>query len=390
MAIIDVKQTAERHKALMTAFSDPSFQDELKAVEAELKKWLTGWIDNMKPLDERIKNVYSIESRVKGIATFEEKLNRKNYINEWTVTDNIRENQQYIKHELTDLIGLRINCHFADYEKIIFDYFVSTADSQYEAGFTFNFKEKKVQKNGNIIYKFSGLFKDEYHFEVQIKSLIHNVWGEVEHKTVYKNPIYDGFYEQKNYISKTLHDVMMASDRELHTLFKMSETESQLLRSLFFIKTCDSVAQKCRTKVLGSHYNSYFKAFTDIEPIKRFVICALSGTPFEREQKSVQANGFYESLFNRVVETFPAFYLECLYNIDCELNIHQDYKSFVIYFLQRVIGVETDDFEEGYRDDFNGQDENQAATDPMHDYLAQIDELLGTDIIKKEEEKKEE
>lgn len=387
MAIIDIKLTAERHKALMTAFSDPAFREELKRIEAELKKWLTGWVDKMEPLDERIKNVYSIESRVKGIATFEEKLDRKNYIYEWTVSDDTQENQRYIKRELTDLIGLRINCHFTDYEKIIFDYFVSTAETQYEAGFTFNFKENKIQKNGNIIYKFSGLYKGEYHFEVQIKSLIHNVWGEVEHKTVYKNPTYDGFYEQKNFISKTLHDVMMASDRELYTLFKMSETETQLLRSIFFIRTCEVVAQKCRTKVLGSHYNSYFKAFTDIEPIKKFVICALSGTPFVKEQKVVQVNGFYDNLCIRVIETFPAFYLECLYNIDCELNIHQDYRSFLIYFLQQVIDVDTDDFEEGYKEGFNDQDENQATADPIHDYLAQIDELLGTDIIKEEENK---
>ena len=387
MAIIDIKQTDERHKALMTAFSDPTFREELKGVEIELKKWLSGWVDKMEQLDERIKNVYSIESRVKGIATFEEKLDRKNYIYEWTVSDDTRENQQFIKRELTDLIGLRINCHFANYEKVIFDFFVSTAETQYDAGFSFNFEENLIQKNGNIIYKFSGLYKDEYHFEVQIKSLIHNVWGEVEHKTVYKNPTYDGFYEQKNYISKTLHDVMMASDRELYTLFKMSETETQLLRSLFFIRTSETVAQKCRTKVLGSHYNSYFNAFTDIEPIKRFVICALSGNPYNKEQKEVQVNGFYDNLCNRVVETFPAFYLECLYNIDCELNIHQDYRSFLIYFLQQVIGVETDDFEEELKDNFNDQDENQGVVDPMHDYLAQIDELLGTDIIKKEDNK---
>lgn len=302
MAIIDVKQTDERHKALMTAFEDPAFREDLRVVEDDLKKWLAGWIDQLKPIDERIKNVYSIESRVKGKATFEEKLDRKNYIFEWPVSDDIVENQKFIKHELTDLIGLRINCHFADYEKIIFDYFVSTAESQYEAGFQFNFKENLKQKNGNIIYKFSGLYKDEYRFEVQIKSLIHNVWGEVEHKTVYKNPTYDGFYEQKNYISKTLHDVMMASDRELQTLFKMSETESQLLRSLFFIRTCEAVARKCRTKVLGSHYYSYFNAFTDIEPIKRFVICALSETHFEKEHKVVQVNGFYDNLCNRVIE----------------------------------------------------------------------------------------
>lgn len=69
------------------------------------------------------------------------------------------------------------------------------------------------------------------------------------------------------------------------------------------------------------------------------------------------------------------------------MNIHQNYRSFLIYFLQQVIDVDTDDFEEGFKDGFNDQDENQATADPIHDYLAQIDELLGTDIIKEEDKK---
>lgn len=383
--LIDKDKIEERYEALMTAFSDEEFKKELGLIKEELKEWLEKWMSDMKPLDPRIDNVFSIEARVKGKSTFEEKLYRKNYIHEWPVSDDKEENQSYLRHTLTDLIGLRVNCHFVEYEKAIYDYFTTTAD-KYSENFTFNFEENKIQKNGNVIYKFSGLYKGKYHFEVQIKSIVHNVWGEVEHRTVYKNPTYDGFYNKKKSISETLHDVMLASDRELHILFNMKETEDQLLRSLFFCRTCDSVSTKCRTKVLGGHYNSYFRAFEDIEPIKKYLISALLGKEYQKKQKNVTSNYFYNQLIEAINNTFPPFYLKCLFNIDSELNIHKDYNSFLVYFLQQVIHDETDDFDNSFINDFNGQEEEEGA-DPLRDYLVVIDEILGTGIFKDEKEK---
>ena len=370
-----------RYEALKKAFVDPTFTEELKSIEGSIKTWLTSWLENMPSLDKRINNVYSIESRVKGIQSFEEKIYRKDYINRWLVSADIKENQNLIKKELTDLIGFRINCHFVDYEKTIYDYLLDNAEAQEEKGFKLNFGENTEQKNGHVIYKFSGMYKDEYHFEVQIKSLIHNVWGEVEHKTVYKNPVYDGFYDQKRYISETLHDVMLASDRELHTLFEMRESEEQMLRSLFFIYTCKSVASKCKTNILGSHYNSYFRTFSDIEPYKKFVICSLSGAEYQRSQIQINPSEFYVNLKNKVCEIFPIFYLECLYHIDSELNVHNDFDSFLIYFLQNAIVDIKDDFDDELGD-FNGGDEEGVSVDPIQDYLVQIDQILGTRIFK--------
>jgi len=307
--IIDKNDEESRYKALMDAFREDGFHKELEGVEKELRKWLAAWIKDMNRFDERLDNVYSIESRVKEARTFEEKLLRKDYIQKWDVSDSIKENQEYIRQNLTDLIGLRINCHFVNYEEAFYLYFKRTANNQND--FVFNFEENIIQKNGHTIYKFSGTYKGIYHFEVQIKSIVHNVWGEVEHKTVYKNPTYDGFFEQKKLISGTLHDVMLASDRELHTLFNMKETETQLLRSLFFIKTCDDVARKCRTKVLGEHYNSYFLAFPDEEPIKQYLVAILSGQEYHRSEVKVTTNAFYNQLYDKVLQVFPKFYLNC-------------------------------------------------------------------------------
>lgn len=385
MALIEVNKEQERYNALMEAFSDQSFRDELEEVKNALKLWLEEWMKGMPPLDKRIGNVFSIESRVKRIDTFEEKLFRKNYIQTWDVFTDKQENQAYIKHKLTDLIGLRVNCHFVAYESLIYDFLSSTSDAQKSSGFVFNFDENTTQKNGNKIYKFSGVYKDSYHFEVQIKSIIHNVWGEVEHKTVYKNPVFDGYIEKKRQISSTLHDTMMASDKELFTLFNMKETKTQLIQSLFFCETYEEVAELCKTNVLGVHYNSYFLAFPDLYDIRRYIVCRLSETAFEKSPVIVESNKFYEALRDEVKKSFPKFYLICLYNIDSVLHEQKSYDDFLVYFLQHTIKVEKDDFDQEMDQGFE-EDEETAEHDSqqeiINDCINRVDEILGGCRIK--------
>ena len=385
MALIEVNKERERYNALMEAFSDQSFRDELEEVKNALRLWLEEWMKGMPPLDKRIGNVFSIESRVKRIDTFEEKLFRKNYIQTWDVFTDKQENQAYIKHKLTDLIGLRVNCHFVAYESLIYDFLSSTSDAQKPSGFVFNFDENTTQKNGNKIYKFSGVYKDSYHFEVQIKSIIHNVWGEVEHKTVYKNPVFDGYIEKKRQISSTLHDTMMASDKELFTLFNMKETKTQLIQSLFFCETYEEVAELCKTTVLGVHYNSYFLAFPDLYDIRRYIVCRLSETAFEKSPVIVESNKFYEALRDEVKKSFPKFYLICLYNIDSVLHEQKSYDDFLVYFLQHTIKVEKDDFDQEMDQGFE-EDEETAEHDSqqeiINDCINRVDEILGGCRIK--------
>ena len=385
MALIEVNKEKERYDALMEAFSDQAFRKELEEVKETLKEWLEGWMNVMPPLDKRIGNVFSIESRVKGVHTFEEKLYRKNYIQTWDVHTDKKENQAYIKRELTDLIGLRVNCHFVAYESKIYDYLSSTSDSQNPNDFNFKFDENTTQKNGNKIYKFSGVYKGSYRFEVQIKSIVHNVWGEVEHKTVYKNPVFDGFIEKKRQISSTLHDSMMASDKELFTLFNMKETKTQLIQSLFFCETSKQVGELCKTDVLGVHYNSYFLAFSNLNDIKRYIVCKLSETAFEKTHVTVESNEFYDALKEEVKKVFPKFYLGCLYNIDSVLHVQKSYDNFLVFFLQHIIKEEKDDFDQEMEMDFeedDGTTEVDSQRDILNDYINRIDEILGGCRIK--------
>ena len=384
--IIEKENEEARHKALMEAYTDSEFKNSLEAIKSNLKTWLTQWANRLDPFDPRIPNVASIEARVKGNKSFEEKLYRKNYIKEWDVSDDKKTNQELIMRSLTDLIGLRVNCYFSVHEIDFYNYFLHTKSFQEKEGYQFNFDENKKQKNENIIYKFSGVYKDTCHFEVQIKSVVHNVWGEIEHRTVFKNPTYDSFYEEKKRISRTLHDTLMASDNELLILFNMKETEDQLLRSLFFCETNTGIAKECNTSVLGEHYNSYFLSFPDIEDIKRFLVCRLSGVEYDRKLVNPTDDDFYHVLSEAVKNTFPSFSLKCLFYIDSVLHIHSSYDSFLLYFLQNVIQRDSDGLDDEFSRDFNDQDvypvKRQVMVNNHEDYLKRIDSILGTRVFK--------
>ena len=58
--IIEKTNISDRHRYLMEAFRDTTFQEDLKKVMKELKEWVSSWIKGMEELDPRISNVYSI------------------------------------------------------------------------------------------------------------------------------------------------------------------------------------------------------------------------------------------------------------------------------------------------------------------------------------------
>lgn len=372
----------EKHRLLMEAF-DETFRKDLEDVCKNIEEVIKEYIEGIGKFDSRINNVFSIQSRVKGRASFEEKLYRKNYVKEWSVSDNKEENQTTIKRKLPDLIGIRVNCYFAEYEKRIYNIFRN--DPSALPDFVFDFKENTTQKNGLIIYKFSGIYKDSYNFEIQIKSVVHNIWGEVEHKTVYKNPDFDGFMEKKEELTLSLHEILRASENQLLAIFGMQEDKDELLKSLFFCMTKNEVAEKCKTRVLAKHYANYFRAFPDLRKVKHYVALKLEDKVYELEYKPKQKDDRYAELRSRIDEEFPEFYLQCLFNIDSMLFQHETYEDFVYYFIQSVISFEDDDDEllSSYTE-YGDESSVQDPLDPMEDYLVKIDQILGKCRIKEE------
>ncbi len=162
-------------------------------------------------IDQTFKNIlrdkkgWTVHGRVKSAESLREKILRKGYYNEY-------EDGEAIIDALPDLIGIRVQCLLNQEEKNAYELLQNKKMSLDEEGFSIyqtvsearmtlllqNQPEK--QKNGHDIYRIEGRYYDSsvtkpIHFEVQIKSMVHSFWGELEHSMFYKN--YDYSVSQK-------------------------------------------------------------------------------------------------------------------------------------------------------------------------------------------------
>ena len=131
-------------------------------------------------------------SRVKGEASLKEKIIRNKYYLDC-------EDANDVLKTLPDLIGVTIECRFITDEQIVFDklvsnftksenYYVCNIDENCFLNF-FVFQPQQ-QRNGFNIYRIDGYYMfngEKVNFELQIKSLVHKFWSEIEHEVVYKN-----------------------------------------------------------------------------------------------------------------------------------------------------------------------------------------------------------
>ncbi len=374
MRIIDKQDIERREEFLLNAF-DTTFRKSLEEPRKELKKLFLDKSKSIKRKDNRIDNVFDVQSRIKEIDTFREKIYRKNYILDWDVYDDVTKNQEIISQKLPDLIGIRINCYFADYEKILYDSLLESGKKEQIPNVDNVKEEKTTQKNGHPIYKFSGRYKGLYHFEVQIKSIVHNVWGEVEHKTVYKNPNYDGFIEKKRELTDALHEILFSSDSQLLSIFKMSESEQTLIESLFYLYTKDQVKGACKTDILAMHYKNYFQSFDRFDLIKEYVSRKMGGHEFSRRTgDTIVPSDKIDDIKEAVEILIPRFYIDCLYQIDCVILDHKSYDSFLYDFINQVIPK--DDEDDGFLDIF-GSDETPTMVSDKKEYKDLIIAING-------------
>jgi ppGpp synthetase/RelA/SpoT-type nucleotidyltranferase len=68
---------------------------------------------------------------------------------------------------------------------------------------------------------------ERINFELQIKSLVHRFWSEIEHEVVYKNPdfvVYDKF--MKNMLG-AVRDNLDVVDRQLEIMYNEISNESR-------------------------------------------------------------------------------------------------------------------------------------------------------------------
>ncbi|WP_125153018.1 GTP pyrophosphokinase [Clostridium rectalis] len=147
----------------------------------------------------------NVNSRIKSDFSLKEKIIRNDYYK-------IYKTPKELLYNLSDLIGVRIECRFIEDEgktyKCLKKYFNCIDDKGYYYNTVNNCirlnlktRQPEEQKNGFEIFRIDGVyyFNDmTINFELQIKSLVNIFWGEIEHKVVYKNNSYmlsEDFYK---------------------------------------------------------------------------------------------------------------------------------------------------------------------------------------------------
>ena len=233
-------------------------RDELESIKLELELYFNQILAGC---DEGFINM---SSRIKDMSSLKEKIIRNSYYK------NYDEPQQLIDN-LSDLIGIRLECRFIDDEyklyKLLLKYFTKINDegyyyNQFNAAVSLALGEKQpqTQRNGFTIYKIDGLYNKNgrrLRFELQIKSLVNLFWSEIEHKIIYKNDAYvlaDGFLKD---IMVTVKNIFTMLDNQLLILYKRfnsgttigPQQQQENIRTLLSKSIFDIFAHKMRQDI---------------------------------------------------------------------------------------------------------------------------------------------
>lgn len=198
---------------------------QLEDVESYLARKGEGYLNVLKRLDDRIIKgrdssgvpVYSTKYRVKKAESIFIKILRKNYAKSGHSAAKI--NADEIIEKATDIAGMRILTLFNQDLEIVFEYLLNTVFRGYsmtnckvynlddsfvvrlraspawdhyindEFNLEKNFDSKTIKKSGYRSIHFvvrSKLNDETYYAEVQLRTLLQDVWGELEHALAYK------------------------------------------------------------------------------------------------------------------------------------------------------------------------------------------------------------
>ena len=190
-------------------------EKEYKSIMEIVKKKLISILDGKKGV--------SVSGRIKEPEKLREKIYRKNYMQKY---DNPNE---FVK-ELPDGIGIRVICMLIEEEKHIFEKLrKSFKNEKHIFGRTYLGddrlficfeKQPETQKNKLDIYRMDAVYQgdNEVKIEIQIKSLTHYFWGEIEHSLFYKNydyTLHNDFYSN---LMKNIHVELENIDSEMSSL----------------------------------------------------------------------------------------------------------------------------------------------------------------------------
>ncbi len=184
----------EEHINRINKFSSDSTK-EIESMKGSLQEYANKLRDIF---EENIYKDYKciVQTRVKSSMSLKEKIYRKNYFNKYSD----KSSQEFILN-LPDLIGVRVICFLNSEEEEYYNKLKSSFKKVDEKNWEKKLEDDEClslqlhnqpefQKNGHTIYRISGKWTVRgmsYPLELQIKSMVHSFWGEMEHSMFYKN-----------------------------------------------------------------------------------------------------------------------------------------------------------------------------------------------------------
>ncbi|ONI44090.1 hypothetical protein AN641_08230 [Candidatus Epulonipiscioides gigas] len=353
--------------------------DEMKIDLDIASKELEHYFENI--VKSECAGYINISSRVKSKNSLKEKILRHDFYNKYRTVTTLYEN-------MSDLIGIRLECRFIENEKEIYKLLKKYFAHKHVENIGYYYKKEhtgiilelksiqpKNQKNGLKMYRIDGkyLYNDQiFNFEVQIKSLVNIFWSEIEHNVIYKNYNYitsDKFYKDimhsiKNSLTTIDGQLLLISNhfkgnKSLSEDSRQIQIEQMLSKSIYdlfatqmqsniglivdFRKSCDTlvkyVFRDVNMQSEETNRSVLLKALTRLNDIDNDEILFNNEILFEREldfnnddfciiignhMQQVLNEEFQWNLFFRIL-----FYIE-------PENNAGDFENFVKYYKYRL------------------------------------------------------
>jgi ppGpp synthetase/RelA/SpoT-type nucleotidyltranferase len=329
---------------------------------------------------------FNISTRVKSASSLKEKILRNSYYKKYTPGELISN--------LSDLIGVRIECRFNEDESEIYrvlkkhfnkvaleGYYYNSINSKIKLDLTS--RQPQEQKNGFKIYRIDGIYEynnRSINFELQIKSLVNMFWGEIEHKIIYKNYNFMAGNKLLAEVMGSIKNNLAMIDNQLNMMYtQINEMNivnnatrkyqaemlvSKMIFDIYYMRMKDSIGfivdfrKSCDTIMkyifrsngvedLEDYNNTLLKTFARLNEISKNDMDFLSEIVFERvpnfeeefldeEYSSIEFLDIVgRSIFKSINNDFQwNLFFRMLFEIELGNNT-EDFETFVRFYKDR-------------------------------------------------------
>lgn len=361
-----------------------SFIEEVTEYLQSLKGELESASDDIEEYFEEVlfsdQEPLNINSRVKSVSSLKEKILRNNYYKKYESPEGLISN-------LSDLIGIRVECRFIEDEKKVYKRLKEHFNKKHSDGYYYNglnknlrldlgSKQPQKQKNGFQIFRIDGVY--EYNnkiinFELQIKSLVNMFWGEIEHKIIYKNNNYtmrDRFFKDimvsiKKNLSMIDNQLLLiynqfTESNAINTTSRMLQLEtilSKIIHDIFatrmkssigfivdFRKSCDTIMKYIfrsnNAENLEDYHKTLIKTLSRLNDIAKNEVDFNSEIKFERE--IFLDDEFSSVIGNKILKSINSdfqwnLFFRVLFEIELGNNA-EDFETFIEFLRNRFYG----------------------------------------------------